>query len=40
LHIPAFPLLLATSAAHLITYAFLVWRFDLLTDREQRVIAA
>jgi O-antigen/teichoic acid export membrane protein len=37
---PSFPLLLATSAAHLITYAALVWHFDLLSDSERQGIAA
>ena len=36
---PAFPLLLATSTAHVITYMLLVWHFDLLSPGERLAIA-
>jgi hypothetical protein len=39
LNVHAFPLLLATSAAHFLSYALLVWRFDLLSYDEQRAIS-
>lgn len=39
LDVPRFPQLLATSAAHMITYALLVLRFDLLNACERRAIA-
>jgi O-antigen/teichoic acid export membrane protein len=38
LNVPAFPLLLATSAVHVITYTLLVWCFDLLSPGERLVI--
>ena len=36
---PTFPLLVATSAAHIITYAMLVWHFDLLSANERQGIS-
>jgi hypothetical protein len=33
------PLLLATTAAHTITYSLLVWNFDLLSAHERLVIS-
>jgi O-antigen/teichoic acid export membrane protein len=36
---PKLPLLMATSAAHVITYALLVWNFDLLNPSERLAIA-
>jgi O-antigen/teichoic acid export membrane protein len=39
LDVPTLPLLMATSAAHVITYALLVWNFDLLHPSERLAIA-
>jgi len=38
LHAPALPLLIATSAAFIVLYGFLVWQLNLLSDRERQAI--
>jgi O-antigen/teichoic acid export membrane protein len=39
IHVSTVPLLLATAAAYALTYAALVWRFDLLQEDERLAIA-